>query len=81
MPLADYVCAMRIWLSGPRLLGGLVRAGIGFSPKALRTLAAAPFQPDWFDLLALRMIVAALLIFGGLVVFVFGAAAWALLFH
>jgi hypothetical protein len=29
---------MRFWLSGPRMLDGLVRPGVSFSPKDLRRL-------------------------------------------
>ena len=33
---------MRIWLSGPRILGGLVRPGISLGPEDMRRLGGRP---------------------------------------
>lgn len=72
---------MRIWLSGPRMLGGLVRPGVSFRPAEVRAIAAVSFQPSWFDRLLLRAIALGFLIAGALAIFAVGAFVWALFSH
>jgi hypothetical protein len=48
---------MRFWLSGPRVLGGLVRPGVSFGPEDLRRRRRAPARPSIAGFI-IRMIVA-----------------------
>jgi len=43
---------MRVWFSGPRMFGGLVRPGISLGPEDFRRSIASPSEmPRWFVVL------------------------------
>ena len=72
---------MRIWLSGPRILNGLVRPGVSFGPEDFRRMRAPAIAepPDLLDKILIRSIAGAALVIAALAIFVAGAFVWALI--
>jgi hypothetical protein len=69
---------MRIWFSGPRILGGLVRPGVSFGPEDMRRASAAPSEPNAAERVAFRLAALAIILYA-LVLALFAAGVIAAL--